>query len=65
MNDTYILKRPKLTELLIEMDKFTQSMEGFIEKHPTYEFTMTDIQKESDGFSVKINVIKHEKQEYN
>lgn len=61
LNNTYIIKKKDLNELLNQIDSFESKMKLFLEKHSNMEYTLEIKDKQEDEWIVEINIkIKNE-----
>lgn len=69
MNSNYKMYSDNVVDALNEVEKFKESMEGFIEKYPNYSYTVAiDPEQDPDKthkWVVNINIKMYEHEEIN
>jgi len=60
MDNTYILVKDTVVEILNEIDIFKTRMNKFIEKYPKYEYKIDKIKKVDGKYTTSVNIIKDE-----
>lgn len=59
INNTYVVKRTDIIELLDDVDTFVSNFTTFKEKHPSYSYTI-NISKENEKWLANVNINKNE-----
>lgn len=63
MNNTYIIRKKDLNEMLDNISSFEVKMEKFLSRHPEMEYELSIKDQENDEWIIEINIRNKDEQD--